>query len=335
MNNDLMVLEKLQRYYKDNHLDEMAYQFARNLIIEFWNFLSKKHDIPSLSEITPEDVSDFIEILHQEKRSSLEAFIAMMRYMKILQKNDCYIELTKYTGIIGVVDIILKRVEEFHGKEIVNSIVQGLEIPTLGESPKAIPIFTEKFMRRLNASLKPDEVKKVLAGNNHDLPKDALMPEKVEYENADTFEQYLKDRHERKVAELIKYRDSGKVWFEQKITDAVVDYVASNQEILSGVIRDGWLYITKIPYDTEAYLSAEKLHEKQYYACHCSFAREALVQGNHDISPLWCYCSGGYAKFPFEVILDQKLKIECIENVLKDGNLCRFRIPLKGIEYKK
>ncbi len=335
MKEDLMVLEKLEHFYLTNNLGDKEFLFAKALIIEFWNFMGLSHKIPSVSEISTDDVNEFIALLYSQKRSTLDAFVVLMRYMRILKKNDCFIELTKYTGILDVVENILIRLKQLHGQEMVELITQDLEIPTLGMSPKKIPDFTAEFMRRLHANLSVEEVEKVLAGNNHGMSREAMMPEKVEYENSKTFEDYLKNRHLRKVEELKRYKEAGKVWFEQTITDEVIQFVEKNQEVLSGVIRDDYLYITKIPYDTEKYLSATSDKEMHYYACHCAFAREAVLKDSHDISPIWCYCSGGFAKFPFEVILDQKLKVESIENVLDDGKLCRFRIPLIGITYKK
>lgn len=334
MKEDLMVLEKLEHLYLSNNLGTKEFQFAKALIIEFWNFMGLKHKVPSVSEMTTDDINDFIAFLYSEKRSSLDEFIVLMRYMRILKKNDCFIELTKYTGILDVVDNILLKLKQLHGQEILELVTKDLDIPSLGMSPKQIPLFTAEFMRRLHAALPEEEVKKVLAGNNHGMSKEAMLPEKVEYENSNSFEEYLEGLHRRKVEELIKYKEAGKVWFEQAITDEVIDFVSKNPEVLSGVIRDDYLYITKIPYDTEKYLSATTDKEMHYYACHCAFAREAVLQESHDISPIWCYCSGGFAKFPFEVILDQKLKVESLENVLEGGKLCRFRIPLKGISYK-
>jgi len=42
----------------------------------------------------------------------------------------------------------------------------------------------------------------------------------------------------------------------------------------------------------------------------------------------WCYCSGGFAKFPFEVIFDRELTVKVISSPLKGDNICRFAIDI-------
>jgi hypothetical protein len=134
---------------------------------------------------------------------------------------------------------------------------------------------------------------------------------------------------------LQQYCDEKKIWFEQVITQEVIDYVRSNQEILSAV-RDGdQLYVTKIPYDTLSHLAESEPRKKAFYACHCPFARESILSVTQSISENWCYCSGGFEKFPFDVILGQELKVKVLNTALKDDPICRFEISLAGVEYKK
>jgi hypothetical protein len=142
-------------------------------------------------------------------------------------------------------------------------------------------------------------------------------------------EQYLKERHERRVAELQEFCDSGRVWYEQEITQPVVDYVKSNQEILSAVKKGNKLYVTKIPYDTVGFLNAENDTQKNYYACHCTLAREAILKEDTNIPSDWCYCSAGYAKFPFEQILDNELNVKVLNTALDGDGFCRFEIDLE------
>ena len=60
-------------------------------------------------------------------------------------------------------------------------------------------------MERLKNHTQPDLYKKILAGNNHGVPKEASLAEKELYEKSESFERYLKERHDRKVAELQEY----------------------------------------------------------------------------------------------------------------------------------
>jgi hypothetical protein len=145
----------------------------------------------------------------------------------------------------------------------------------------------------------------------------------------------LKDLHERKVEELKSFEQSGRVWYEQEITKEVIEFVKNNQEIMSAVLVDDKLYITKIPYDTPKYLHAESAKEKAYYMCHCPFARESILKNNVKIDSKWCYCSAGFTKLPFDVVLDTDLKIECLNTALAGDPICRFSISLQDVSYKK
>lgn len=88
-----------------------------------------------------------------------------------------------------------------------------------------------------------------------------------------------------------------------------------------------------IPYDTKAWLDAKDPSEKLYFACHCPFVREGLKDGTLDVNKDWCYCSAGFAKYPFEVIFDRTLEVELLETPLKGDIQCRFRIKIpKGLE---
>lgn len=329
-----MYLEKLKELYDRNHLPESEYEFAEKLILEMWDDL-RSFSIDELDQIMEENLDHFILILKDSNRATIPAFVVLMRYFKVNKMHPLYIQLTKYTGILDVVENIQKRLERLHGKAALLQMMDGIEVPVLGWHPKAIPAFTQEFVSRLEKKFTQEEVEEILTGNNHGVPDEAMIPEKIEYENANSLEQYLLERHERKVKELQEYCDQQKIWFEQYITQEVVDYVKSNQEILSAVLKDNHLFITKIPYDTAAFLHAEDRVEKRYYACHCGFAREAIKQKNQNISKNWCYCSAGFAKHPFEVILSQKLPIKCLKSALENDLICRFSIDLTGIEYKK
>ena len=68
--------------------------------------------------------------------------------------------------------------------------------------------------------------------------------------------------------------------------------------------------------------------EKNYYACHCTFAREAILNDEENVPSDWCYCSAGFAKFPFEVILDKELSVKVLNSALDGDGFCRFEIDL-------
>lgn len=329
-----MNLEKVKNWYKTNRLSDEDYLFAEKLIKELEGFLQEQH-LPTLEDVMEEELDLVIRYLVFTNQNTIPSFVALMRYYKAIGHHDLFIHLTKYTGALGVVESILKKLERVVGKERSDALIERVDIPVLGTDLHDITVFTKDFIELLEQNLSESEMRRVLADNHHQIPKEAFMQEKIYYEAAPTLEAYLKDLHDRKVKELTKFMEEKRVWFEQEITQDVVDYVQSNQEVMSAVLKENALYITKIPYDTKKFLESDNEDDQAYYLCHCPFAREALKHKEFKISANWCYCSGGFTKFPFDVIFEQDLKIEMLESALRKDGSCRFKIDLSGVDYKK
>ena len=312
-------------YAKRGASDEQT-QNAIDCVLSLEKYLTAKDTV--LDTCSVEDVKGYIALLLANDEVTAETLLSMARYFYLENRHDIYIYFTKLFGGMGVLENIKRRAEKYAGEETARKIFDGFSLPPLGTPLEEVPKYTNDLMVRLKTHTAPELYKKILAGNNHNVPEQSMQSEKELYEKSESLAQYLKERHDRKVAELQQYCDSGQVWFEQEITQPVVDFVAANQEILSAVEKDGKLYVTKIPYDTPAYLSAKTNEEKNYYACHCTFAREAIISGQDAVNSDWCYCSAGFAKFPFEVILGRELDVKVINSALDGDGFCRFEMDL-------
>lgn len=315
----------LRDLYQKRRYDEKAADDAVAFVKKMESFLEAS-DL-SFESIGASAVNEYLQKLIGDGNNSLPIILALARYFYLINNHEAYIYFTKVFGSRGVIDNIRKRLKALADEDTITSIFNGLSEPPFGSSPSMIPEFTAEFMKRLKKHLSPDDYRKALAGNNHGVPKNE--DEKKIYEESGSLDEYLKSRHERNVAELQEYCDEKKIWFEQEITQEVVDYVKSNQEILSAV-RDGdKLYVTKIPFDGTNYLATDDPVLRSYYACHCPFARERILDENKEnVDAEWCYCSAGYAKFPYEVILGQELEVDLLQSALKGDPICRFAIRL-------
>ncbi len=309
--------------YKRNHLEAQIPSANRLL-----RWLEDKHG--NLDEIDLSKVDRMIESLVDEGTNTIENFVFIMRYYRMTKRHDIYIYLTRYTGFFDVFENILFRLKERVDHEVYLKITDGFKIPILGTKPTELPTHMSILMNRLKGSLSDDDIAIILAGNNHGLPAESFQSEKAFYDAAPDLASYLEDLHHRKVAELEEHLAQNKVWFEQAITQEVIDFVKSNQEILSARLIDDKLYVTKIPYDTLSYLQAESLDKKRYYGCHCPLAREAIGK----VPALFCYCSGGFTKFPFEVLFGKSLPVKSLETILGGSDICRFEIDLADVDYK-
>jgi hypothetical protein len=324
---DYKVLDHLFEHYKIENKHDLT-----NEMEGFAHFL--KEENLDFSTTSTDVVQKYIDSMIESNQVTVSVLLLFARYFYLIDNKNVYIHFTKILGGLGVIENILKRVDQYVELSIAKDIRETAVIPPLGTSPLIVPEYTEKFMNLLKSKLDQSLYRKVLTGNNHGIPKEVMLSEKEEYEKSESLDQYLAERHQRKVLELQDCCDEDKVWFEQIITQDVVDFVASNQEILSAKRDGNKLYITKIPYDTKAFVEAGNDLEKRYYACHCPFARENVLTEKSDIDSDWCYCSAGFAKFPFEVILDQELEVKVLESALAGDMLCRFEVSLDHINYK-
>ena len=59
---------------------------------------------------------------------------------------------------------------------------------------------------------------------------------------------------------------------------------------------------------------------------------EAILRGEPNISSNWCYCSGGFVKYPYEAILGRELRVDLLQSALKGDPVCRFAIHLDSAE---
>jgi hypothetical protein len=120
----------------------------------------------------------------------------------------------------------------------------------------------------------------------------------------------------------------GRLWYEQEITPETVEYVRGNQEVLSGIRRGDRIYTTKSPYAPGQYLAETDPLMKRYYMCHCPLARASILSGEPEISPTWCYCSGGYEKLKFDVVFGEPVEVEVLESALAGDPRCRFAVKI-------
>lgn len=258
--------------------------------------------------------------------NDLESLLAIARYVHLVGRMDLYIYMTSVLGGVGVMDHIRSTLTVAVGKSIADAVFEGTQLP-LGSDPALQPANTVKVVQRMTERVDEATMCHVLAGNHHEIPASAYAEEREIFLKSASLDAYLADFHARQVAVLQRHADEGTVWFEQRITPTVVDFVARNQEILSAA-RDGdRLLMTKIPYDPDTYLKSTDPIERRYLACHCPLAREAIKAGTR-VDARWCYCSGGFEKFPFEVIFDRPLSVKVLESVLGGSERCRFEVML-------
>ncbi|HOI47020.1 MAG TPA: hypothetical protein PLR26_04745 [Bacilli bacterium] len=328
-----MQITLFVEYYHKRNLPKESLNLAIHYLNQLDEFC-RNVGLESVDQLTTDLLDQFIQKMRKETVDKLELLLSIGRYYRLIKRNDLYIHITKYLGKLGVIESIVSRSEQLTNATLLETIKEELCQIDLLTTPEEAPVQLQTIMDTLEKYIEPNTLDKILAFNHHQIPKSAFDEEVKYYQKANSLDDYLLDLHKRSIDEITRCFEKNEVWYEQQITQRVIDYVSSNQEILSAVRAGNDLYVTKIPYDTEQYLAATTDKEKAYHACHCPFAKEAIRKDHAKISPKWCYCSGGFTKYPFEVIFGKELEVTPLELAIHNSTRCRFKISLEGVDYK-
>ena len=254
--------------------------------------------------------------------------VGLARYVYFSDLKAQWIYFAAILGGREVFPSIEERLEKLTDKETAERIFSNIDVPKLGEGPELYPTATKQLMDQLRSEL-PDHIwKRVLAGNHHRMPLEIFAKHKKWLEEAGNVDAWLKHMHDKAVEELDEHMRENKIWYEQVITPEVVEYVRSNQEVLSGIRNGDWIYNTKFPYSPKGYLEETDPEERKYLMCHCVLAREAVKSGAPNIPMEWCYCSAGYGKLRYDVAFGKETEVEVLESVFSGSDKCRFRFKV-------
>lgn len=320
--------KRFRDYCAKRKFKEETIQPHIKLIKEFEEFLKNKGKNKDLNDASSNDVKSFVADLMKNRRITLDSFRALIRYFDFSGKKETVSVLYGYLEGFGVPEELSEKLKETVGESKNKEVFEGIDIPPLGTLPEDKPKITKKIMERLEAQLDDKSLKELMSSGLEVGPDEWYLPQRRKFQESDSLEDFLEKRHKEFVETLEKHSKEKTMFFAQEIDEEVIEYVRKNQEIQGGVRKGDIIYETKIPYQTKKYLHEKDEKMKRYYACHCSWVREAIKSGSPKISPNFCYCSAGYHKRPFEIIFSQPVKADVIETVLKGDPVCRFAIHI-------
>ena len=282
----------------------------------------------TLETVGSSELNRFSLVLIDEGANTYDNYVALLRYGYFVKNMQLYLAVLELLDGAEVMDVLRERLSDMVGNKEREEIFDEIDGPPLGLPSSEKPRVTKKVMDRMEGILNLETCQKVLAEVAHGLPRDFRKDEREKYLNAGSLDEYLKQTQMDGIAELEKHRNDGTLFYNQEITDDVIEFVKSRPDVLVGERRENVIYHTKIPFMAKEYLAATDRKMKRYYACHCAWARETILKGDEDISPTFCYCSGGYTKQSWEAALGQPLRVEIVNSVLKGNLECSFKVYL-------
>lgn len=319
-----MNISVLKKYYAENGFSEYETEIAASALFSFNEYISRRKSAIELCSVN--EMKRYLSLLIQKRENTQKNLLALARSAYLAENNEVYIYFTSIIERETIIKNIRENTEKTIGKGRTDAIFDSIIPPVSGAPPETAYSFTRELVETMERTLPTDECRDALTANAHGIPKEAFQKEKDFFNESTNLQTYLEDSHKRIIKTLQEHADSGKVWFEQKITQTVVDYVKSHKEVLGGVLKEGKIYWTKIPYDTEAWLAEKDPRMKRYFACHCPMAREVLADAEERIPRAWCNCTSGFVKQRFNAIFEEDVQVDLLETVLDNQDRCRFAI---------
>ncbi|MBN1922492.1 MAG: hypothetical protein JW892_14690 [Anaerolineae bacterium] len=267
----------------------------------------------------------FSTALIAEGQNSEENFLTLARYGLFFNQREIFVAFLEVLDGGEAQENLYRRVGERYGSALRDEVFAGIGVAPYGIPTPEKPGYMQPVIQRLEHVLGADACRALLADSLRDLP-DATWEREL-YLSCANLDEYLLQKKARFVAQLETCQREGRLFFAQEITDAVLDYVRNEPEIGGGVRVGEIVYETKIPFLTKEYLAETDPTLKRYYFCHCPWAREAVKSGA-TVTPIFCNCSAGFHKKPWEAALGQKIQVDVLESVLRGDDRCRFAIHL-------
>jgi hypothetical protein len=257
--------------------------------------------------------------------NSEENFLTLARYGLFIHNNPVFVAFLEVLDGGEAQENLYNRVAERYGPAFRDEIFAGIGVVPYGIPTPEKPRYMQPVIERLDKALGSEACRELIGDSLRDLPDYAW--ERDIYLSCASVEEYLVKKKQIFMEQMEACRREGRLFFAQEVTDEVLDFIRNEPEMGGGVRVGNIVYETKIPFLTKQYLAESDPRLKRYYYCHCPWAREAVKSGE-EVAAIFCYCSAGFHKKPWEGALGQKIRVDVLESVLKGDARCRFAIHL-------
>lgn len=274
------------------------------------------------------DARAFIAGLARDGRDSLENIMAIARYGRANGMDELYLAGLELLDGGEVMGNLYAKVLLQLGREVLDRVFEGMTLPGLGTPNTEKPALMARVIGRLEECVGRTTVERMLSTCLRDLPDESYAGEREALADAGSIEALLQRKREEYLTNLEHHCSEGTLYFNQRITPEVLEYVRLHPETEVGVLDGGRILVTKIPYSAAEYLEEEDPVRKRYLCCHCPWVRESIASGDVEVPPSFCLCSAGFTKKPWEAALGTRLEVEVLESALRGDARCRFAISL-------
>jgi hypothetical protein len=211
--------------------------------------------------------------------------------------------------------------EEVAGEEVRQAVMVGSEGLSDQSDREDVIAWSRAAMKRLEA-LVADEAQRraVVTGCACQYPKAGLQAAR---------ETYAATRDLERVHGMLQAQFEAFLLDSLNLPEELVEEVVRRGWGLAGVLQGNTVRATKIPKSgfLVQYLEESDPEVRRQIYCHCPRVRDALKRGE-SLPRTYCYCGAGFYQGIWEEILQRRVEVEVLENVLDGGEVCTIAIHL-------
>ncbi len=317
-----MQEEILRKYLKLRKTKESTIDEYVTYVREIDGFLLNEKSSLGIDRSFLKDIQAFLKQRKTDKKEKQVFLYALKSYGLATGNRNMIANVNRLLGKGPWLDRFEETLDEFVGEKLRRKIIEAGGPIKQSASTSKKAVWTKCMMDCLEANVDEKTCKEILTSNLHfKSPKSPSFKKlKRMYErtgNIDDVLNHLHDKWKKRIGDRYGY-DSP----EYK-------YVEADPTIEAGKREGNIVYVSKIPYQIKEFLEAEDGKAKRYHYCHCGWVRDSLKKSEKEqVSPTFCYCSGGWHRVPFEGIFEQSLEVDVVKSVLKGDEICTFAIHL-------
>ena len=318
--------KNFREFLEKNKIDKDTIETSVKAVKEFDDFLKKRGN--TIDTSGAEDFYDYSAYLISRGENTFENYVSILRYGRFSNNTDLCVAALEVLDGSEVMENLSKRLCEEFGEDLRNEVFKGMSLPPLGMPPKKKPEYTKKLLPRLIENLGITRCAEFLNKGLRDRYEQWRKPDREKFLKSKNIDEFLKNRRQEYIKELEEHHEKGSLYFTQEITKEVLEFVKDDPLIEVGVREGNRILVKKIPHMAKEYLMETDQQKKQYFYCHCPWVKEALLESEQPISPVFCNCSAGYYKAYWEIVLDQPIKVTVLESILRGDPICTFEVLL-------
>jgi len=270
---------------------------------------------------------DFSESMIMDGSNTEDNYYALVLYGRFLKDNDLFRVALEFIDGAEALDNLYKKTAEFLGENRRDQLYSGLDLIPLGTPTEQKPAAMLAFLNRLMTA-EPGIGLQMLSNGLRDLNDAFYIQDRKKYIELGDIDAFILYKKQTMLEQLEMIMQEDRLFFNQKITQEVIDFVRDDPEIMQGVRVGNIIYETKIPFSTIEFLGEIDETRKRFHYCHCPWVKASLRDGRSEIPTDFCNCSAAFHKKSWEVLFGQKLRAEVLESVLQGDMRCRFAIHL-------